>query len=110
MNNKLVEELREWKNKWYGGLTKAGVLVEFNEILSRHSDKVEEPLAVLAVRKGWDRVHISEFRGSWYFSLWGYGTDSPATKFPFEDTTYALAEAKARAYLEGLPDTGKGGK
>ena len=69
-----------------------------------------EPLAVLAVRKGWPRIHITEFRGLWYISLWEYMATNPATKEPFSGKSHAECEAKARAYLNGLPDAGKGGE
>ena len=81
----------------------------FDKILSRHA--ADEPLAVLADRKGCTfvpRPVIDGWRLSVFIETKGGG------QIPFDGPTYTEAEAKARAYLNGLEDTprptGEGGK
>jgi hypothetical protein len=81
----------------------------WREALSRYTPTesiAEEALAVLADRMGYDTTrydHNHNDDGFFYIKLHGY---PPAQKFM--GITYAAAEAKARQYLESLPD--KGGK
>jgi hypothetical protein len=88
------------------GLDVIGKIVE----LSHPADKVEEPLAVLADRKGWDNTKAKFYKGlrighsqSVFISIYGKGRNASATN-QFWGATYAECEAKARAYLESLPD------
>ena len=70
-----------------------------------------EPLAVLADRKG---VSVEITPPSFYQTEgegWDIGVAVPweGMLYPFDSPTYAECEAKARAYLNGLPDAaGKG--
>ena len=77
------------------------------KILSRHADKVEEPLAVLADRKGRSIYGIYELGGLWRINI---SLGERAGSKSFKEETYAECEAKARAYLMGLPDLKKGGE
>jgi hypothetical protein len=130
MNNKLVEELRGLIRhpkepvdiSGVDGITCAYLNGqkamydmfhdEINAILSRHA-KVEEPLAVLADRKGYVITRIdgkSDGDYRWAIGIRFQDEEGIEGNWKgFEAPTYAAAEAKARAYLEGLDDTGKGG-
>ena len=74
-----------------------------------------EPLAVLADRKG---VSVEITPPSFYQTEgegWDIGVAVPweGMLYPFDSPTYAECEAKARAYLNGLPDSptkGEGGE
>lgn len=72
----------------------------------------QEPLAVLADRKG---VSFEVCPPSFYVhnvGVWDIGIGEPKKGLYtlFKASTYAEAEAKARAYLEGLPDVEKEGR
>lgn len=67
--------------------------------LSRH-EKDTEPLAVLADRKGF-RVQSFRVVLGWTICL---NDRKNTTAEKFREHTYALTEAKARQYLNGLPD------
>lgn len=85
-------------------------------ILSRHPAPAEvEPLAVLADRKGcWIKSIINyapdlPVKNEWYLTIGQEGEDimgCPKEEI-FCTSTYAAAEAKAREYLNGLPDKGR---
>ena len=72
-----------------------------------------EPLAVLADRKGY---YISRIDGNgedshrWEIGMFQFTEEGEEVNWKgFEAPTYAECEAKARAYLNGLPDAaGKG--
>ena len=71
---------------------------------ARH--KEDEPLAVLAARKG---VSVEITPPSFYVKVgeaWEVGVAEPSKGLytPFDGDTYAAAESKARAYLNNLPD------
>lgn len=63
-----------------------------------------EPLAVLADRKGKQKVEIYYPRPLWAIHI------SPSNGATFYSDTYAECEAQARAYLNGLPDKGHQGR
>lgn len=82
-------------------------------ILSRHAE--EEPLAVLADRKGFYSVEIlppTNEVEDWDISLCIELSDNEGSQREkwFEGPTYSEAESNARQYLNALPDTGKGGR
>jgi hypothetical protein len=71
-------------------------------------DKAEEPLAVLADRKGWWLARARHFNDRWVLNLdcetldiW---TKCEDLAKPIVAPTYPECEAKARAFLMGLPD------
>ena len=79
-------------------------LHEYRTFKARH--KEDEPLAVLAARKG---VSVEITPPSFYVKVgeaWEVGVAEPSKGLytPFDGDTYAEAETKARAYLNGLPD------
>lgn len=97
----LIKELRVWALKW--PIQTIQGAYQFNEILSRHEQ--EEPLAVLADRKGFNKVQSFKLSDdTWTFWIDGYKIQYVEV---FADT-YALAEAKARQYLMGLEDKHNG--
>lgn len=72
--------------------------------------KAEEPLAVesladLSSRKGFDRIRINNFRGGWHIRVMNYHDETEHKIGPWD--TYPECEAKARAFLMGLPDKGE---
>lgn len=74
--------------------------------LSRY--EAEDPLAVLADRKGLCMGHIGAHKNAkWGIMLISTSLWSKGNGATFFAPTYAECEAKARAYLNGLPDTGK---
>ena len=108
MTNKLIAELE--------ALCRLGVMLRYKkwittdsvmEILSRHKAEAQEPLAVLAVRKG-GRIHGIDYddnkkRNPWFICyIWHDG--GSGWNMPFWGDTYAEAEAKARKWLNGLED------
>lgn len=72
----------------------------------------QEPLAVLADRKGWEIAqlkHLSPFPNVWEICLrpkGGQRGEWVGENWPDFDT-YAAAEAKARAFLSSQPDVNK---
>jgi len=110
MNDKTIAELREFYksavfNCW---LNKRGADV-LGEILSRATPAKDEPLAVLADRKGWWLSRSRHYPDRWVLNFDSLNPDyyGPLDK-PIIAPTYAAAEAKARAYLESLPDGERG--
>ncbi len=95
MNNELVKELTRWFVDAAGVCD--GLLYEekrFNEILSRHEhDEAVEPLEVLAKRKGLEMFVSIAIQGN------------IGVRDMLGDD-YADAEAKARKFLNELPDRG----
>ena len=90
---------------WCGGWN-------YRDTLSRHTEaKQDEPLAVLADRKGFKGV-VFERSNDGAIGPREYYC-SPFTSLPdggnewFDSPTYAGAESKARAYLNTLPDKGE---
>ena len=85
---------------------------EIYEIISRY--EAEEPLAVLADRKGYEAVNIIPPTGvvkEWDIELLRGYEDGDGVELEKTITapTYAECEAKARSYLNGLTDAaGKG--
>lgn len=79
---------------------------KMSEILSRH--KEQEPLAVLADRKGW---HIKSTTGDNLCSagrwLLQVGENSSNAYNNYWGKTYAAAEAAARQYLNTIYDKGE---
>ena len=80
------------------------VLARYRTFKARH--KEDEPLAVLAARKG---VSVEITPPSFYVKVgeaWEVGVAEPSKGLytPFDGDTYAAAESKARAYLNNLPD------
>lgn len=71
--------------------------------------KTEEPLAVLADRKGYDiQVTGPSFGQIRTGGIWVIGITNLYPKCEeFVGPTYAAAESAARKYLEGLPDKGE---
>ena len=107
----LIEELRELVSRYelsaHRGLQEvcSGVL-DVCDKLDRHS-KVEEPLAVLADRKGILRFQYDVYGdNTWSIYLNKDEENGHWTEKEFYSSTYAECEAKARAYLEGLDDKG----
>jgi len=111
MTNKLVEELKDlveyWSKEPEHKVSHTYLVSLGKELISRHA-KVEEPLAVLAERHNWPFVYyrrrVNPNDGPYTIEL----SDGYHIGREFRGDTYALAEAKARAYLEGLDDV-KGG-
>ena len=126
-SGELVEELREWGKKC--GLEIESEIedmdkayADFDEILSRHRPVKEESLAELADRKGMRISRIENFLYpvGWLIhlipkSITGnepiWQRYDKTVEIPMDDNvdTYSECEAKARAYLMGLPDQKKGG-
>ena len=93
----IVQELRAYLDKNRG----IDQYDDLDEILSRHA-KVEEPLAVVADRKGYYIGLITKSGHlPWYIQVRSKGFDSGSN---FEAPTYAEAEAKAREFLNTLTD------
>lgn len=88
--------------------------MKFNEILSRAVPVKEvEPLAVLAARKGFAYIYTDGYHKRNKFevteiSIFESITEGGSTsgEYCFHAQSYAEAESKARAYLEGLDDKG----
>lgn len=124
--NKLIKELKdidqmtcqamkEWDGvdiakvpKEYHGYR--AILAKVDQILSRHEAEQEEPLAVLADRKGYVISHWGRYESEgcnpiagWVISMYGHGEDMKTFRY---HTNYE-AESQARAYLMGLPDKGE---
>ena len=123
MNDKTIQELREWEKKWPHS-TLMGAK-EFNKILTRAEEEAkEEPLAVkYRIAKGVDVVDRDPDRirpdreNRWavmvngcclnkdwemeFETLPSSRTDAFLNRCRF---TYSEALALARAYLAGLPD------
>ena len=77
-----------------------------DRILAALEEEREEPLAGLADRKG---VSVEITPPSFYQTEgegWDIGVAVPweGVLYPFDSPTYAECEAKARAFLAGLPD------
>jgi len=109
---KMIEELRTILE--LDGYEEDGPVMTIISRLSRHAAKVEEPLAVLADRKGWyvqDILPPIKACPGWEINLCSkeMNKESVYDKVNCDAPTYAECEAKARAYLEGL-DGVKGGR
>jgi len=72
-----------------------------DRILKAIESEGQEPLAVLADRKGFFIRYIAFAFSKWI--IWINGDKNPIRE-QFCDLTYAACESKARAYLESLPD------
>lgn len=97
MNNKLVEEIDDVLHDLdHGNITRGEAKAK---LLLAMNAEVEEPLAVLAERKG--QKVLAMYRAE---KVWVIRTSHPAycSGFDHSGLTYALAEAKARAYLEAM--------
>jgi len=106
----LVEELREWAAGFHsvdedGRAERCPVLSKFDEILSRHEAKpAKEPLAVVAEKKGVYRTRTYSYCDStWEIVLVGVPQGARIEQ-EIKGSAYAECEAKARAYLNGLPE------
>ncbi len=86
------------------------LIAEEIESLPRHpAAPSPEPLAVLAEQKGCWVSRSRHLKDRWVINLDTLDYNIPDSP-PFISDTYAEAEAKARAYLEGLPDVDKEGR
>ena len=110
MNDKTIQEIRELCAFPYlcNGEPSINV-VRVLEIISRaEQEDKEEPLAVLADRKGYVISRIdgrSDGDYKWAIGMTFQDEEGNEGKWKgFEAPTYAAAEAKARKYLESLPD------
>lgn len=104
MNNKLVEEVDDILHDLdHGNITRGDAKAK---LLLAMNAEVEEPLAVLADRKG-HHIVVSRLDAMWFITMVENGDGKEVCKIEdVVEATYALAEAKARQYLEGLPDVG----
>lgn len=103
---KYVQELRDNEEE-VKGLALA-IMMDLSRMIDHHStpDKAVEPLACLADRKGKSILVVGPFyTGKWTVTV---SNDGMNGKCVAAEPTYALAESKAREYLNGLED--KGGK
>lgn len=125
MNNKLVEELREWAVGCHsqdedGRAERCPGLAKFDEILSRHRPVKEEPLACLADRKGMriSKIENCHYPVGWLIHLTPkcitgneplWQRYDKTIEIPQGDNvdTYPAAESAARQYLLALPDKGE---
>ena len=97
----LREELIEW-SKDVPVFANGDMREQFEAILSRHPE--DEPLAVLADKKGWWIDAMGNTTDEWFIQIKrGRAYENKGWE-SFEDDTYAKAESKAREYLEGLED------
>lgn len=116
MTDKTIAELREWGDERPDLSRKTWDLIgwkkkhdaKFEEILSRaeaeaKEAKADEPLAVLAYRKGFHNTSIWPYTNGGIEINLRYW-EGPKTWEVFTAPTYLAAEAKARAYLSGLKD------
>lgn len=88
----------------------AGVIGDVEAIIRRHSAEVE-PLAVLANRKGWWITCIRKRPIGWCINMdsqENYPDIAEELLNTIYADTFSAAEAKARAYLEGLNDVREG--
>ena len=100
MNDKTIQELRNWMDRYQNsGEDTNAMLEEYFSILSRAKEAKEEPLAVLADKKGYF-IRIQNY-SEWDICISAKTCISNKT---FSDKSLEIAEAKARAYLAGLPD------
>ena len=91
MNNELIKELRQWAADYLPDTEEHGSF-DLEKILSRH-DKAVEPLEALAKRKGLEMFVSIAIQGN------------IGVRDMLGDD-YADAEAKARKFLNELPDRG----
>ena len=110
MNNKLVEEIDDVLHDLdHGNITRGEAK---SKLLLAIAAKVEEPLAVFVDQHGWFLKDVMHFQVALTWSICLCRKQSSVNYESFkqiEARTYAECEAKARQYLEGLPDV-KGGK
>jgi hypothetical protein len=102
----LVEELKEWVALYKGKVSSGWAANEVEDIISRYTPvKEDEPLAVIADRKGFNVECHRATSEDWRIILFQYirGEEISSHISP----TYAGAEAATRAYLVTLPDKGE---
>ena len=100
MNDKLIEELKDWikERGSSNSETFQAASYEVEEILSRH--KPQESLAELADRKGFWGITIVRCDPQGIEIM----LDSTDERKVFLQYTYLEVEKEARQYLEGLED------
>jgi hypothetical protein len=105
----LIKDLREWRAEYSIALSmsRKECLKAFDNILSRAKSRAEqEPLAVLANRKGHSVRGIYKITAGWCLQLDICSTYEPCKQFIAD--TYAEAEDKAREFLNARPDVKEG--
>lgn len=112
----MTDEFEKWLVDWHkeGPGKYTGCQILESVVHKYRTFKAEqEPLAVLADRKGWWVSRAKHFEDRWVLNfdcetldIW---TKCEDLAKPIVSKTYAECEAKARAYLNGLTDAaGKG--